>query len=246
MEKNSEIEFSLEENKSLLSERQISKMSEVHSFSGVQLDNLKVLHQESSNEETLKIFRQLRTQLYDRMAGNNYVCMVTSVCSGGGASYTANNLAAAIALDKSKTSVVVDCNFYNPSVDALLSADANLGLIDFLSSQEMGVEFILYASGIKRLRVVPAGKHINDATEKMCSSKMVAFISEIKSRYSDRYIIVDSPSVGEFAADARILTQLCDFVVLVVPYGKVSQQQVQEAIDTIGEQRIVGVVYNNV
>lgn len=246
MEKNSEIEFSLEENKTLLSERQISKMSEVHSFNGAQLDDLKVLHPQTDNEETVKIFRELRTQVYARAEGSNFVCMVTSVCPQGGASYTANNLAAAIALDKSKTSVVVDCNFYHPSVDTLLSADANLGLIDYLSSEDMGLEFILYASGIKRLRVIPAGKHINDATEKICSSKMVAFLAEIKSRYHDRYIIIDSPSVGDFSADVRILAQLCDFVLLVVPYGKISQQQLQESIDIIGENRIAGIVYNNV
>ncbi len=237
---------SLEENATLRSEQQIARMSEVHNFSGPELDNVKILHQGTSNEKILKVFRELRTQVYARAKGKNFVCLVTSVCPGGGASYTASNLAAAIALDKSKTSVVVDANFYSPSIDHLLSAEANLGLTDYLSVQEMGIEFILYASGIKRLRIVPAGKSTHGATEKLSSSKMVSFVREIKTRYPDRFIMVDSPSVGDFSADVRILAQLCDFVVLVVPYGKVSDAEVKASIDIIGEHRIAGIVFNNV
>lgn len=233
-------------NPTLRSEQQIAKMSEVHNFSGVELDNLKILHEDTENEKILKVFRELRTQVYARSEGENFVCMVTSVSPRGGASYTASNLAAAIALDKSKSSVVVDCNFYSPSVDGLLSAEANLGLTDYLSIQEMGIEFILYASGVKRMRIVPAGKNTHGTTEKLSSSKMASFLRELKSRYPDRYIIIDSPSVGDFSADARILAQLCDFVVLVVPYGKVNEEEVKASIDILGEDRIAGLVFNNV
>ncbi len=245
MEK-SQAPLSAEENATLKSEQQIAKMSEVHNFSGPDLNNLKVLHEGTANEKTLKVFRELRTQLYDKAGSKNYVCLVTSVCPSGGASYTASNLAAAIALDKSKTSVVVDCNFYDPAMDDLLSAEANVGLTDYLSIQEMGIEFILYASGIKRLRIIPAGNNTHGATEKLSSSKMAAFLRELKARYPDRYVIIDSPSVGDFSADVRILAQLCDFVVLVVPYGKVTDSEVKNCIDILGEQRVAGVVFNNV
>jgi len=235
-----------EEHTTLWSEQQISKMSEVHNFTGPELDNLKILHQASGNNNILKVFRELRTQAYTRFAGRNFVCLVTSVCPQGGASYTTSNLAAAIALDKSKSSVVVDCNFYAPSMDALLSAAANLGLTDYLSIQEMGIEFVLYASGIKRMRIIPSGKNIGGATEKLSSGKMKTFVRELRARYPDRFILIDSPSVGDFSADVRILAELCDFVLLVVPYGKVSRSQVKASIDIIGEHRIAGVVFNNV
>ncbi len=230
----------------LRSEQQIAKMSEVHNFSAPDLDNLKILHQGSDNKRILKTFRELRTQVFARAGGKNFVCLVTSVCPKGGASYAASNLAAAIALDKSKTSVVVDCNFDAPSMDGLLSAEANLGLTDYLSVPEMGIEFVLYASGIKRLRIVPAGSKTHGATEKLSSSKMVSFVRELKARYPDRYIFIDSPSVGDASADVRILAQLCDFVVLVVPYGKASEAQVKASIDILGKERLAGLVFNNV
>ncbi len=236
----------LDMNENLRSEQQIAKMSEVHNFSAPELDNLKILRQGTSNEKVLKTFRELRTQMYSKIKGKNFVCMVTSVSGSGGSSYVSSNLAAAIALDKSRTSVIVDGNFYRPSMDVLLSTEANLGLTDYLSIQDMGIEFVLYASGIKRVRIVPAGKNSSGATEKLSSNKMKGFLSELKSRYNDRYIVVDCPPVDEYSADVRIMASLCDFVVLVVPYGKVSNEEIQTSIDIIGKEKVAGVVFNNV
>ncbi len=230
---------------SLHSSQQIEKMSEVHNFSAAELDNLKILHSATKNEETLKTFRELRTQVLTRSTNKNFVCLVTSVCPKGGASYVASNLAASIALDASKSSILVDCNFYAPSLDSLLSAEANLGLTDYLAVEEMGIEFVLYASGIKRLRIIPSGKNVDGVTEKLSTTKMKRFIRELKQRYPERFIIIDSPSAGEFSADVRLLSQLCDFVVLVTPYGKASGSDIQQCSEIIGEDRIAGVVFNN-
>lgn len=228
------------------SERQIAKMSEVHNFAPAILDNLKILHQGTANKATLKIFRELRTQLYSRVAQRNFCCVVTSVQPGGGASYVASNLAAAIALDRAKTSVLVDCHFHSPSINPLLSAEANLGLTDFLAIEEMGIEFVIYASGIRRMRIIPSGKNPQGATEKLSSSKMRAFIRELKGRYPDRYIIIDAPSVGDLSADVRILAELADFVLLVVPSGRASEEEVKQAVETIGHERLAGAVFNSI
>ncbi len=231
-------------NYSSKSEEQIEKMSEVHSFSDAELDHLKILRQGMKDEKILKMYRELRTRLYSRAGGKNFVCMVTSVTEDGGASYVSRNLAAAIALDKTKTSVIVDCNFYDPSAEELLGAEANLGLTDYLSVRDMGVEFIVYASGVPRVRVIPTGSNIEAATERVSSSKMHMFVQELKTRYADRYVIMDGPPVGEYSADVRLIGGLCDFVVLVVPYGKATEAQVKNAIETIGKDRVAGIVFN--
>jgi len=227
-------------------EEQIEKMSEVHSFSDAELDQLKILRQGMKDEKVLKMFRELRTRLYAHAGGKNFVCMVTSVTSDGGASYVSRNLSAAIALDKTKTAVIVDCNFYDPSSEELLGAESNLGLTDYLSVRDMGLEFIVYASGIPRVRVIPAGNNGEAATERLSSNKMHLFVQELKTRYSDRFVILDGPSVSEYSADVRLIGSLCDFVVLVVPYGKATDAQIKHAVDTIGRDRLAGIVFNYV
>ena len=227
-------------------EDQIARMSEIHHFSAAELDNLKILRQGTSDDNMLKTFRDLRTQLFAKSQGNNFVCMVASVCPGGGATHVSRNLAAAIALDRTKTAAVIDCNFYHPSVEVLLSAEINVGLSDYLNSKNMGVEHVVYASGIPRVRVVPSGNHSRTSAERLSSPRMKQFLMELKSRYPDRYILVDAPAVCEYPADVRVLAQICDFVVLVVPYGMVNPTKLTECIAALDEEQIAGVVFNSV
>lgn len=226
-------------------DHRIERMSEIHRFSPIELEQYKVLYPGTSNEDILKVFRDLRTQVYAKAHGRNFVCMVTSVVPQSGCSYVVNNLAAAITLDKTRTALVVDCNFYSPAAGSLIVADGELGLTDYLENPEMGVEGVVYASGIPRVRVVPVGRNTESATEKLSSQRMQAFLLELKSRYADRYVLIDAPPVGEYPADIRILASLCDFVVLVVPSGKVKQEEVRSAVDMIGEDRLAAVVFNH-
>jgi len=223
---------------------QIDRMSEIHRFSKTELDQFKLLYQGTSNTQMLKVFRDLRTRVYSQAQGQNFVCMLTSVVPDGGCSYVVKNLAAAIALDKTRTSLVVDANFYSPSMNELIVTEADTGLTDYLDNAQLGVESIVYASGIPRVRVIPVGGNTEGATERLSSRRMQAFLSELKTRYPDRYILLDAPSVSEYAAEARIMASLCDFIILVVPYGKVTESQVKASIDAIGEKRLAGVVFN--
>lgn len=94
------------------------------------------------------------------------------------------------------------------------------------------------------MRVVPVGNNREGGTEKLNSPRMRDFFAEIKNRYADRYVIVDAPSAADYDAEIRILAELCDFVVLVVPYGKVTESQLNASIDKIGVNRLAGIVYN--
>jgi len=67
---------------------------------------------------------------------------------------------------------------------------------------------------------------------------------DIKERYDNRYIVVDGPSIGT-SADARILSEICDYTVLVVPYGGVTTGVLDSIIDEIDERKLAGIVINN-
>ena len=227
------------------SEQQIAKMSEIHHFGGSELDRLNILHTASVNKSSVKIFRDLRNQLLQQSQGKNYVCLVTSVLPQGGATHVCRNLCAAVALDRTKTAIYVDCNFYAPAADSLLSAEANVGLADYLNAATMGVEYIVYASGVSRVRVVPAGNNPRAAAEQLSSARMNQFISEAKARYPDRFTFIDAPSVNEYPADVRVLADLCDFVVLVVPYGKATAAHVEAACDTLKHSKVASLLLNH-
>ena len=65
------------------------------------------------------------------------------------------------------------------------------------------------------------------------------------NRYSDRYIFINAAPVKD-SADARILIDLCDYVILLVPYARSTKNSVKDAADAIDKEKLLGVVLNNI
>ena len=222
----------------------IESMGEVERFSNEKLDQLKLVYAGTPNYKILNIFRELRTQLMQKQNKKNFICMVSSLSHKGGASYMAANLASAFALDKSKTSLLIDANLYSPSLDSLVIGGAETGITDYLSERVSDIKDIVYATGIPRLRVIPLGGYSEGAAEYFSSDRMLNFIEEVKSRYPDRYIFIDAPPIVS-SSEARILAEIVDMVLLVVPHGKVTTDLVDSAVDIVGQEKLAGLVYNN-
>ncbi len=222
----------------------IDKMGEVDRFSAEEMERLKIIYAGMQDSRILNIFRELRTQLLHEQGKKNFVCMVSSINSGGGASYIASNLAAVFALDKAKTSMLIDANLYAPKLDELIIGEATYGITDYLSDGGLSIKDVVYATGIPRVRVIPIGDNSEGAAEYFSSEKMTSFVNEVRERYSDRFIFIDSPPVAE-SSEARILAELVDVVVLVVPHAQVTEEQIEMAIDTVGEKKLAGLIYNN-
>jgi protein-tyrosine kinase len=222
----------------------IKQMGEVDQFSVEELDRLKVISGSMQNSRILNIFRELRTQLIKKSQKKNFVCMVTSISSKGGSSYIATNLASVFALDKTKTSLLIDANLYAPSLEQLIIGDSTAGITDYLSDNSLSIKDVVYATGIPRLRVIPVGDNNEGAAEYFSSTKMLNFMGEVRTRYNDRYIFIDSPPITE-SSEARILSEIADMVILVVPHGGGSYEQIEASIQIIGKDKLTGLVYNN-
>lgn len=226
------------------SDSEISRMGEVDRFSPTELEKLKIINGSMGNVKILNTFRELRTQLLKKNDKKNFVCMVSSISHGGGASYVAKNLAAVFALDKAKTSMLIDANLYSPGLDELIIGEAETGITDYLSNGSLHIKDVVYATGIPRLRVIPIGDNSEGAAEYFSSEKMQNFIEEIRTRYTDRYIFIDAPPVVD-SSEARILTEISDMVLLVVPHGRATKDQIETAIASVDKEKLVGLVYNN-
>lgn len=209
------------------------------------LAELKIIYTEMPDHKTANTYRDLRTKLIQKNQGQNFIAMVTSCVRGTDSSATILNLSTAFSFDESKTSLIVDCNINNPYIDKLLQIDTEKGLTDYLENETIPTEEILYTTGIKRMKAIPAGSTRETATEYFTSLRMRELLAGLLSRYSDRYIFIDSPPITD-SADTRILVELCDFVILVVPYGKATKSKIKEAASAIGEDKLAGIVFNEV
>jgi len=224
--------------------RQIAKMDEPRALPGHVLDQGRIIHANMSDRETLNRFRHLRTKLLQTARKSNFITMVTSICSGGGASYVAANLATSIAMEESRTGMLVDCNLRDPSLAQMFKLNADAGLADLLDNKLPDLDKIIYPSGVRRLRLVPAGRRLESTSEYFSSVRMRKFLYTAQQRYRDRYIVLDAPPIGE-SADASILAELCDRVIIVVPYARVTEAQVSDAVDSIDKGKLFGLVMND-
>ena len=239
----SKVIVDVREVKDRLSRQEIREMADIFRLGEDDLEEKKLIYPRMRDKRVLNVFRDIRTKLIEKSANRNFTLMVTSVCEEGGSTFVANNLAASIALDQGKTALIVDCNLYSPASSQLLDGD-HIGFSDFLESPTVSIENIIYATGIPRLRLIPIGKSLDISPEYYTSYRMKQFTEELSDRYSDRYVILDVPPVGS-TTDARILADCCDFVVLVVPHGKVTKDQLKKSIENFDSDKLIGIIFNN-
>jgi len=225
------------------SAREIAEMKESNLLGHQFCDNNKIIYPDMQERNVANKFREIRTKMLALSEGQNFIAMVTSVGNDGGASFVALNLATAFAFEESKTSILIDCNLRHPSLHEMVALNHSKGLTDYLEDTEIAIEEIIYPSGLPRMRMIPVGRKQESVAEYFTSVRMKKFLDNVHSRYMDRFILLDSPPIGE-SVDARILAELCDFVVLVVEYGKVTQSKLRAAVDNIGKDKLAGVVFN--
>ncbi|MBV1874150.1 MAG: hypothetical protein KUG80_05185 [Gammaproteobacteria bacterium] len=227
-----------------LSDENIALMTEVAEFSTLEKDRKKIIYPEMKNSRLANSFRDLRNVLLEKSLGSNATIMVTSVLPKSGGTFVAVNLAAAFAFDGSKTALLVDANLSSPGICRYFGTDYGVGVTDFLENKHMKVEEIIYSSGVKRLRIIPAGKHSEYTSEYLSSERIGMFVHTLKSRYKDRYIIIDAPPLSD-PASAKQVFNLCDWVVVVAPYGKVGASEIATAIEGIPKDKLAGVLVND-
>jgi len=225
----------------------LANMEEAKLFSDRQLELLGIVHPRSKNRPLVDAMRQLRTKLYSLKQEGNFSVLVSSVLPQGGGSFVALNLAATIAFDKAKTSLLVDANLHDPVIHKLLKLigrDDSHGLLEYLEHPELGVEHIVSPSGIPRMRVIPIGSHTEISAEHFTSARYKQLMVDIKERYDNRFVVVDGPAMTT-SADARILSDICDYTVLVLPYGGVTPGVLDSIVDEIDERKLAGIVIND-
>ncbi len=226
--------------------RSLALMDEPTALTPRELEERRVIHRNDSVREQADAFRELRTRLLALGGERNFVTLVAPVSHGCGGSFVARNLATAFAFDDTKSALLIDCDALHPTQHTALRVDAGHGgLMDYLDDGDTDLGRVLYRTGVPRLRLIPSGRQRETTGEAFSSFRMRAMMDSLRSRYTDRYLILDSPSVLG-SPDARILSELADLVVLVAGYGKVTPEKLEKAIGSFPADKVAGVVFNEI
>jgi exopolysaccharide/PEP-CTERM locus tyrosine autokinase len=190
-------------------------------------------------------YRKLKSIItaFAQRDGFNNVIMVTSSVSSEGKSLTSLNLAITLAQEFDHTVLLIDADLRKPSIQGYLGMEPSNGLSEYLAGKGE-IRELLIRTGIGRLTLLPAGTPVKNPVELFSSQKMKEFVTEIKSRYPDRFIVIDTPPLLPFA-EARSLADLVDGVVLVIREGQASPENIAEAMKAFDSSKLIGAVYND-
>ena len=212
----------------------------------VRLDNPLLVTASDPHSPTAEEYRKLKSVLVSLTRQDEFrnTIMVTSSVSGEGKSLTALNLAISLAQEFDHTVLLIDADLRKPSLHEYFGLEPTLGLADCLQG---GIDpgEALIKTGIGKLTLFPAGKTVQNPVELISSQKMTELIQEMKHRYPDRYIIIDTPPVLLFA-ETFFLSTLVDGVVFLVREGRTSMQNITDALTVLKGTPVLGMVYNDV
>ncbi|WP_163337079.1 polysaccharide biosynthesis tyrosine autokinase [Desulfopila sp. IMCC35008] len=200
----------------------------------------------NDSAQAAESFRVLRSQILFPEDGRPAprTIMVTSSASGEGKSMVSVNLALAIARGLDQYALLVDCDLRRPSLAPLLGLGAvgKRGLADYLRG-EAEIRDLILKCAVQKMSLLPSGPPPVNPAELLSSGRMNHLVEELYNRYADRFVIFDSPPF-QAAAESSVLSKAVEGVVLVVGYGRSDRRKVKAMVDSIGAEKVYGVVFN--
>ncbi len=171
-------------------------------------------------------FRKLRTYLLRPGLQNPpKTILVTSAFSGEGKSLIAINLAISIAIELNSYALLVDCDLRNPTLSRWFGLHDSRGLSDYLL-EKGELPDLLVKTQVDKLSLLCGGSSQENPVELIGSKKMESLVEELKSRYHDRYIILDSSPVLA-TTEPNVLDEMVDGIILVVRAGETPRECVE-------------------
>jgi len=191
--------------------------------------------------------RKLRIAMLEGgIAGENHprTILVSSALAGEGKSTVSANLAVAISQMIGEYVLLIDSDLRRPDLHNFFGMQPKPGLAEYLA-EELDLADLLVKTEFEKLTLLQAGKVAANSTELLHSDKMRNLIKELKSRYSDRYIIIDSPPLLS-TSEPDVLAEQVDGIVLVVRAGMTPREIVEDILSQLNPDKILGVVMNDV
>ncbi len=218
----------------------------VSTVQNLQIDHPMIFTYNDPRSPIAEEFRKIKSSIVNmvRQGEGKKSLMITSSLSGEGKSLTAINLAITLAQEYDHTVLLIDGDLRKPSIHKYFHLSPKAGLADCLCDG-IDLSSVIIRTSIGKLSFVPAGREVENPAELLGAQRMKALVQEVKSRYPDRFVIIDSPPVLP-VAETRSLSTYVDGVLFVIKQGAVSRQNIDDALAAIHREKVVGLVYNSI
>jgi capsular exopolysaccharide synthesis family protein len=167
--------------------------------------------------------------------------IVTSASPGDGKTHVAVNLALTLSDSYRRRVLLIDADLRQPLLHWIFGVSNSQGLSEALKATTD--EPVRPVAITDTLTLLPAGRPDPSPHGGLSSDRMQRILGEAASTFD--WVIVDTPPVGVLA-DGRLVAETVDGAILVVRAGVTQLPDLEAAADTIGRERILGIVLNAV
>lgn len=189
-------------------------------------------------------FRLLRMKLKTHWcAGKLKKLLITGPLAHDGKSTVLVNLATALAERGKRSVLVVEADLHRSSLAGILGLSPWAGLSDCLVDHATSA-----LTAIRRIEplgwyLLPAGEPRKNPTELLQAPAFGHILEQLSPCFD--WILVDSPPVIPLT-DSISMQQHVDASLLVVRAGRTPRETVEQSIELLGKDKIVGIVLNDV
>jgi protein-tyrosine kinase len=167
---------------------------------------------------------------------------VVSALPGEGKSTSAINLAIVSAMQIDKSVCLVDCDLRKPKIHRSLLLQPDAGLAEVLTGAAALDDALIRVDDLD-LSVLGVRGVPKNPSELLATGRMKDLVAELAERF-DR-VILDTPAALQLP-DAKVVSDLCDGIVLVVRADTTTEDDVQATLEFIDRRRVLGLVLNGV
>jgi protein-tyrosine kinase len=203
--------------------------------------NLNVFLNPTLSPHGAEQFRTLRSRLYQLRSNQPLrTVLITSSVPAEGKTFVTNNLAQAIVRQPDRRALIIDADLRCARLHIPLGAPAAPGLTDYLRGEADEMSIIQH--GLEgNLCFIPGGNEVTNPSELLSNGQLKKLLDRLGPVFD--WVLLDSPPCVP-VADASILADLCDGVLLVVKAGSTPSEVAQRACQELSGRNVVGVVLN--
>ena len=191
-------------------------------------------------------YRKLRYALEEkRVSGRGFVVGICSPAAGDGKSLTAINLAASLAQAPDAKVLLVDVDLRRQSAslksNLRMPRLEGLGLTDAILGADITLQDVARPIAGSNVSVVLTGTPTTAPYEILRSARFDGLLAAASRHYD--YVILDAPPVVP-VSDCRVIAKCLDGLLMVVAAHRTPRGMLEEALDLLGPDKLLGIVFN--
>jgi Mrp family chromosome partitioning ATPase len=189
-------------------------------------------------------FKMLRTQVLQRMRQRNWNSLaVMSPAPDDGKTFTAINLAIAIAADTNYTALLVDFDLRRPSVHERFGIQPEIGVEQCLHGEAMVSDALINPQGYPKLLLLPAREPVSNSSDLLSSEGARQLIRDVRGHSPNRIVLFDLPPVLG-TDDALAFAPQVDAALVVVGEEHTRREDLLRCFEILRNVPIIGTVLN--